>query len=101
MRARLSTAEETRDAAEKRSAALSAVLDIAPIAGFVWRTDGSEAVLGSLPGTSPSFADFRRRLDPAHAAWLATAVEALRTTGGAFADTVTLGDGSAYAVTGR
>jgi signal transduction histidine kinase len=101
MRARLSTAEETRDAAEKRSAALSAVLDIAPIAGFVWRTDGSEAVLGSLPGTSPSFADFRRRLDPAHAAWLATAVEALRTAGGAFADTVTLGDGSAYAVTGR
>ncbi|HEU0218861.1 MAG TPA: ATP-binding protein [Stellaceae bacterium] len=102
MRARLSAAEATRDAAEKRSARLAAVLDTAPLAGFVWRADGDETALGSLPESStPSFAEFRARLDSDRAARLTAAVEALRTTGGAFADTVSLADGSAYAVTGR
>ena len=102
MRARLSAAEATRAAAEKRFSRLYAVLDTAPLAGFVWRADDSETALGSLPGASPpSFAEFRARLDPDRAAQLAAAVEALRGTGSAFADTVTLADGSAFAVAGR
>ena len=102
MRARLSAAEAMRDAAEKRSARLAAVFDAAPLAGFAWRADGDETALGSLPGASaPSFAEFRARLDSDRAARLAAAVEALRTTGSAFADTISLADGSAYAVTGR
>ncbi len=102
MRARLSAAEAARDAAEGRCAGLAAVLDTAPLAGFVWRADGSEAALGLLPGTSTaSFAEFRARLDTDRAARLSAAVEALRATGSAFADTVSLADGSAYVVTGR
>ena len=102
-RARLSAAEASRDAAEKSRAGLAAVLGTAPLAGFLWRADGLETALGSLPGqaTSTTFGDFLAGLDADSARRLSAFVSALRASGTAFADTATLADGTAYAVTGR
>ncbi len=103
MRARLSAAEAARDAAEQRRTELAAVLGTAPIAGFIWRADGSEAMLGALPGKAGAidFAAFLASLDAVSAARLGASVEALRASGVAFADTATLADGSAYAIAAR
>jgi signal transduction histidine kinase/PAS domain-containing protein len=102
-RARLSRAEASRDAAEKSRARLAAMLGTAPVAGFLWRPDGEENALGSLPGqaSATTFADFLSSLDGDCARRLSTAVTALRANGTPFADTATLADGTAYAVTGR
>jgi signal transduction histidine kinase len=102
-RARLSAAEATRDAAQKSRAGLEAILGTAPLAGFLWRADGTETALGSLPGqvTAATFGDFLAGLDADCARRLSAFVGALREKGTAFADTATLADGTAYAVTGR
>jgi signal transduction histidine kinase len=102
-RARLSEAEANRDAAEKSRAGLGAILDTAPFAGFLWRAGGTETALGSLPGqaTAATFADFLGGLDADCARRLSAFVSTLRANGTPFADTATLADGTAYAVTGR
>jgi signal transduction histidine kinase/PAS domain-containing protein len=102
-RARLSGAEKARDAAEASREALAAIVSTAPLAGFLWRADGSESGLGALPGqaTAGPFAEFLTRLDAASAERLSTATAALRATGTPFADTASLTDGTAYAITGK
>jgi signal transduction histidine kinase len=102
-RARLSAAEASRDATEKSRAGLTAILGTAPLAGFLWRADGTETALGSLPGqaTAATFGDFLAGLDADCAGRLSAFAGALRAKGTPFADTVTLVDGTAYAVTGR
>ena len=102
-RARLSKAEADRDAAETNRAGLVAILGTAPLAGFLWRVDGTESALGALPGhdADTDFADFAAALESDAAARLTAFVSALRTNGTAFADTATLRDGSAYAINGR
>ena len=102
-RARLSMAEAKRDAAERARADLSAVVDTAPLAGFLWRRDNAETALGALAGhaAAATFADFLAGLDAGTATRLSAFVGALRTAGTPFADTVLLADGTAYAVTGR
>jgi signal transduction histidine kinase len=102
-RSRLSEAEARRNAAERKRADLSAIVETAPLAGFLWRDDGTESALGALPGraTAATFAEFLTGLDAAAAARLAASVETLRAGGTAFADTVLLADGTAYAATGR
>lgn len=102
-RARLSEAEARRDAAEASREGLAAIIGSAPLAGFVWRADGSEAALGVLPGQAAtgSFAEFLARLDSVSAEHLFAETAALRAEGTHFADTATLIDGTAYAVTGK
>jgi signal transduction histidine kinase/PAS domain-containing protein len=102
-RARLSAAEASRDATEESRAGLAAILDTAPLAGFLWRADGGETALGSLPGqaTAETFGDFLAGLDTDCAKRLSAFVGALRAKGTSFADTATLADGTAYAITGR
>ncbi|MFZ2006420.1 MAG: hypothetical protein WAV02_15155, partial [Stellaceae bacterium] len=58
-RARLSEAETRRNAAEAREERLAAIVGTEPLAGFLWRADGSEAALGALPGqtAAATFAD--------------------------------------------
>jgi len=102
-RARLSAAEARRDTAERDRIALAEALETAPVAGFLWRADGAESALSALPGEAiaTSFTDFVTRLDAVSGARLSAAASSLRASGTAFADTVTLSDGAAYAVTGR
>jgi len=102
-RARLSAAEARRDAAERDRAGLVAILGTAPLAGFLWRADGTESALGALPGqvAAATFADFLAGLEADSAARLFAAAATLRADGTAFADTAAMNDGTAYAVTGR
>ncbi|MGA8400810.1 MAG: ATP-binding protein [Stellaceae bacterium] len=102
-RARLSEAETRRNAAEAREERLAAIVGTAPLAGFLWRADGSEAALGALPGqtAAATFADFLARLDADSAARLFASTAALRANGTPFADTATLTDGTAYALNGK
>jgi signal transduction histidine kinase/PAS domain-containing protein len=102
-RARISAAEARREAADRDRAGLVAVLRTAPLSGFLWRADGTESVLSSPPRqtTAGTFADFLGSLDEISAQRVSTSVAALRASGTAFAETVALKDGAAYAVTGR
>ncbi len=102
-RARLSEAEARRDAIEREREGLVAIVATAPVAGFLWGAAGAESTLGALPGqaASTTFADFLSGLDADSATRLRSAMTALRANGTPFADTATLSDGTAYAVTGR
>ena len=102
-RARLSEAQSRRNAAERERADLYAIVNSAPLTGFLWRGDGQESALGALAGhaTASTFADFLAGLDADTAARLSAAVMGLRAGGTPFADTALLADGTAYAVTGR
>ena len=101
-RARLSQAEAQRDAAAAREERLAAIVGTAPLAGFLWRADGSESALGALPGlAAATFADFLARLDADSAERLFASAAALRASGTPFADTATLTDGTAYALSGK
>ena len=102
-RARLSAADAQRQAAERNLAGLAAIAETAPLAGFMWRADGTESALGSLPGPTiaTNFADFLAQLDADSRNRLSALVAALRANGTSFADTASLSDGSAYAMTGR
>ena len=102
-RARLSEAEKRRNAAEANLVGLAAIIGTAPLAGFLWRADGSESALGALPGqaSAGTFGDFLARLDAASAERLSTETASLRANGTAFADTATLTDGTAYAINGK
>ena len=102
-RARLTEAEASRDAAAKDRADLITLVRTAPLMGFVWRANGEERALGTLPGhtAATTFGDFVAGLDADGAARLTGSATALRTDGTPFADTVTLADGTAYAVNGR
>ncbi|HTQ33538.1 MAG TPA: ATP-binding protein [Stellaceae bacterium] len=102
-RARVSKAEAGRATAAKDSADLLAIVRTAPLAGFVWRANGEERALGTLPGqtSTATFGDFVTSLEAGGAARLTASATVLRTDGTPFADTVTLADGTAYVVTGR
>jgi signal transduction histidine kinase/PAS domain-containing protein len=102
-RARLSDAEARRDAIEREREGFAAIVATAPVAGFLWGAAGAESTLGALPGQAPgtTFADFLSGLDTDSAARLRSAMTTLRASGTPFADTATLSDGTAYAVTGR
>ena len=102
-RARLSEAEARRNAAEASRESLAAIIGTAPLAGFLWRADGSESTLGVLPGSAvaTSFAEFLAQLDAPSAAHLAAVTATLRSSGTPFADTASLTDGTAYAITGK
>jgi signal transduction histidine kinase len=102
-RARLSEAEARRGAAEANREALAAIIGTAPLAGFLWGADGSESTLGVLPGSAvaTNFAEFLARLDAPSATHLSAETATLRSNGTAFADTASLTDGTAYAVTGK
>jgi signal transduction histidine kinase len=102
-RARLSEAEARRDAAEANREGLAAIIGTAPLAGFLWRADGSESALGALPGraAATTFTEFLARLDTDSAERLFTLTAALRANGTVFVDTSTLNDGTAYALTGK
>jgi signal transduction histidine kinase len=102
-RARLSEAEARRDAAEHERENLAAIFGTAPLAGFIWREDGTESALGALPGraAASTFTGFLAGLNPDDAARLSASISALRAGGIAFADTAPLTDGTAYAIIGR
>jgi signal transduction histidine kinase/PAS domain-containing protein len=102
-RARLADAKTQQDNAERKVAGLAAILETAPIAGFLWRADGTESALGLLPGqtAAASFSDFLSGLDADSATRLSASMAALRASGTPFADTASLSDGAAYAVIGR
>ncbi len=102
-RARLSQAEARRDAVERDRAGLAAILGTAPLAGFLWRADGTESALGALPGheAAATFTDFLAGIEADSAARLFSEAAALRANGTPFADTAALSDGTAYAVSGR
>jgi signal transduction histidine kinase len=100
-RARLSEAERHQYNAERGRAGLAAVIDTAPLGGFMWQPDGTEVALGSIAGRATTFAQFLAGLDADTAGRLFSSVAALRKDGTAIADTATLADGIAFAVTGR
>ena len=102
-RARLSEAEARRDAAVANREGLAAIIGTAPLAGFLWHADGSESALGALPGraAAATFTEFLARLDTDSAERLFSFTAALRANGTVFADTATLTDGTAYALTGK
>jgi signal transduction histidine kinase len=100
-RARLSKAEALQLAAMRERAGLAAVIDTAPLGGFVWRSDGTESALGSLSSRATTFSQFLAGLDADTAARLFSSLAELRKSGTAFTDTAALADGIAFAVTGR
>jgi signal transduction histidine kinase len=100
-RARLSQAEAREFAAERARAGLAAIIDTAPLSGFMWSANGAEIALGSLAGRAATLAQFLAGLDGDTAARLFSSVAELRRSGTSFADTAALADGVTFAVTGQ
>ena len=96
-RAQLAEARAARDSAERARGGLAALIDTIPIAAYRWNREGGEAP----PGRAGSFVSFIAGLDPADAARIATAVEALRQRGARLDATVATPGGKVYALEGR
>jgi len=96
-RAHLAAVERRQRAAEREAARLASLIETAPASLYAWRPDGEETAIGA----AGPFDRLLGGLDPEARSRVERAVAALRTHGTAFADTVTLRDGTAYSLAGQ